>query len=311
MGERGLAGERWNSWGLGEGGSLKDRVNVCNQNSIVGIIVESQKGIDALDEILTVDEIDFVFVAPTDLSADMGYHGEIRHPKVRAKIDESGKRIRAAGVSSGMLALTPDDYTYWRSRGFQVLCCVAHNMFVDGAAKLMNEIVKHELKGMSTLKKAAKLLIASNLSLDEIGSLRDVFVVVDKNGDGQLSLEEIDLALDSGKFSIELEEKLRGIRADMSMAGEELLDWKHFLAGTMPERYTNQETKLQLAFDQFRKAQAGNMSISDLNDIFSGEDIAQQIMRDVDTDGDGHISFDEFKSAVSSSPSTDDSLNSK
>lgn len=144
LGKRGLAGERWNSWGLGERSTLAERVRVSNENSIVAVIIENQAGIDNLSEILSVDEIDFVFVAPTDLSSNMGYPGDIRHPEVIAKIEVIGKRIREANKSAGMLALSVQDYSYWRKRGFQVMCCVAHTMFIDGAKGIMEGISNYE-----------------------------------------------------------------------------------------------------------------------------------------------------------------------
>jgi 4-hydroxy-2-oxoheptanedioate aldolase len=86
----------------------------------VGVVVESQKGISCLDEILDVTELDFVFVAPTDLSADLGLHGQIRHPRVLELVEHAGKTIQSSGKAAGMLALSPQDY--WRQRGFTVLC---------------------------------------------------------------------------------------------------------------------------------------------------------------------------------------------
>lgn len=149
MGRRGLAGERWNGWGLGGhiGGdvTLADCVHSSNENSVVGVVVESCRGIDALDEILAVEHIDFVFVAPTDLSSDLELHGQIRHPDVVDMVDKAGQTIRAAGVSSGMLALNGDDYVRYRQLGFQVMVGVAHTMFVEGAQSLKRRAVDHEL----------------------------------------------------------------------------------------------------------------------------------------------------------------------
>lgn len=149
VGKRGLAGERWNAWGLGghNGGdvTLADCVRTSNDNSVVGVVVESCRGIDALDEILSVEHVDFVFVAPTDLSSDMGLHGQIRHPDVVDMVNKAGQTIRAAGVSSGMLALNGDDYVKYRQLGFQVMVGVAHTMFVEGARSLKSRAVEHEL----------------------------------------------------------------------------------------------------------------------------------------------------------------------
>ena len=152
IGRRGLAGERWNAWGLGgnsnEGGddvTLADCVRTSNENSIVGLVVESRRGIDALDDILSVEHVDFVFVAPTDLSADMGLHGQIRHPDVVDMVNKAGQTIRAAGVSSGMLAMNGADYVKYRQLGFQVMVGVAHSMFVEGAKSLKSAADDHEL----------------------------------------------------------------------------------------------------------------------------------------------------------------------
>ena len=107
IGKRGLAGDRWNSWGLGEGGDMQQREEDCNNNSIIGVMIENQKGFDNLDAILKVEHLDFVSFGPTDISADLGVHGEIRHPDVVAMIEEGGKKIRAAGKATGTLVLNP------------------------------------------------------------------------------------------------------------------------------------------------------------------------------------------------------------
>lgn len=288
IGKRGLAGERWNAWCLGEGGSLADRVTTSNENSIVAVVIESRRGIDALDEILQVPELDFVFVAPTDLSSDLGFHGQLRHPEVVAKVQEAGEKIQAAGISCGMLALSPDDYFYWRGKGFNVMCTVAMNMFIDGARGMMNSIVDYELQGMQKLRKAALRIIASQLTAEEVGSLSDVFEQIDLNGDGCLQLEELDTALNSDAFSDELKEKLSVLQDDLRVSGEASLDWKDFLTGTMDQSIVLREDKVRSAFESLKKASGSNISISDLNEAFRGEvDVPTEILGEADSDGDG------------------------
>jgi 2-keto-3-deoxy-L-rhamnonate aldolase RhmA/Ca2+-binding EF-hand superfamily protein len=310
MGKRGLAGERWNAWGLGgDGGeTFSERVKHSNQNSVVGVIVESQKGLDALDDILQVPELDFVFVAPTDLSSDMGLHGQIRHPDVMAKVDEAGQTIRAAGIASGMLALNSQEYTYWRQRGFQVLCCVAHNLFMDAASNLMKDIVQHEVRaggGVPHLRKAAlAILAASNLTQDEVESMRTIFEYKDANGDGKFSLEELETALDSGQFSEDVTDKLQSMRQDLVMAvgkQHELLDWKDFFAGSIDEQLLKNQDNLRRAFEELKALQSSSkdVSMSDLTNLFTGEAIAKNIIeQEFDTDGDGCMTFEDFQKAI-------------
>lgn len=169
LGQRGLAGERWNAWGLANASDgscdpaspnylpLSKCVESANQNSIVGVLIENQIGLDALDEIMAVPELDMIFLAPTDLSANMGLHGQIRHPKVLEKIEEAGKKIQQFNeeqgdergmIAVGTLVLNAEDYAYWRERNFHVLCGVAQCMFVDGAKDLLDKIQDYEQRNM-------------------------------------------------------------------------------------------------------------------------------------------------------------------
>ena len=76
----------------------------------------------------TQKSCDLVSIGPTDISADMGLHGNIRHPDVLQMVEELGRQIKDAGKATGSLVLTSDDYTYWRNREFSIMCCVSHTM---------------------------------------------------------------------------------------------------------------------------------------------------------------------------------------
>jgi 2-keto-3-deoxy-L-rhamnonate aldolase RhmA len=186
IGLRGLAGERWNAWGMAQSSrgddsdvdnsnaaqqskpppsqqqqqqrskpvflSIADCVIESNRNSVVGVLVETRRGLDALEEILSIKELDLVFLAPTDLSSDLGLYGQIRHPTVLQLLEDSVNRIHKYNqeqritkqgwhaVSVGTLAVSADDYAYWRDRNVTVLCGVAQCMFVDGAKGFMDTV---------------------------------------------------------------------------------------------------------------------------------------------------------------------------
>ena len=161
IGRRGLAGERWNAWGMAKAQdgqettplSIAECVEQSNDNSIVGVMLETRKGLDAIDEVLEVPELDFVFIAPTDLSADLGHHGQIRHPEVIELIEQAGKKIHdfnkkqgpgGRHIAAGMLVLNEQDYVFWRERGFQVLVGVAQIFFVNGAKKMIDSMNAYE-----------------------------------------------------------------------------------------------------------------------------------------------------------------------
>ena len=67
--------------------------------------VESVAGFDALEEIASVDGVDAVFFGPADLSASMGYPGQMGHPEVVRTIEAGFDRLQAIGKPGGVMAL--------------------------------------------------------------------------------------------------------------------------------------------------------------------------------------------------------------
>lgn len=66
--------------------------------------VENLKGMTALDEILTIEGVDGVFIGPADLAADMGHMGDPMHADVQAAIMDAISRTAAAGKAPGILS---------------------------------------------------------------------------------------------------------------------------------------------------------------------------------------------------------------
>ena len=66
--------------------------------------VENLKGLAALDEILTIDGIDGVFIGPADLAADMGHMSNAMHADVQFAIMDALTRIAAAGKAPGIMS---------------------------------------------------------------------------------------------------------------------------------------------------------------------------------------------------------------
>ena len=219
-----------------------------------------------------MEEIDFVFVAPTDLSSDMGLPGQIRHPDVVDMVDQAGHTIRAAGVASGMLALTGEDYVFWREKGFQVMCGVAHTFFTVGAQSLMRTVVEHELSGIDRLKKAALKIIASKLSDKEVAGMRSVFEAIDLDQNGAVDVDELHVALGDDSLDENVREKIESIHNFLIHSGVRSLDWKDFLTRTMDEDLLLSGKNISRALGELRKAGGGNVSIADLTNIFEAED---------------------------------------
>ena len=82
---------------------ISDYLQTANEQVCVLLQVESKAGLDALDDILAQEGVDGVFVGPADLAADLGYLGKPGAPEVQEIVNDTLKRIRAAGKAAGIL----------------------------------------------------------------------------------------------------------------------------------------------------------------------------------------------------------------
>ena len=120
VGKRGLAGVRANLFGLER--PLTEYVRMANEETLVVVQVETTQAMQNIKKISAVDNVDVVFIGPTDLSSSMGYPGQPTHPEVLQAIEDLGKEIIAAGKAVGTIAADATAYRRWRDLGFQYLC---------------------------------------------------------------------------------------------------------------------------------------------------------------------------------------------
>lgn len=88
-------------------GRVENYMAEANDELCLLIQVESRTALENLDAILEVEGIDGVFIGPADLSASLGHPDDAGHPDVQRVIEQSIRRIRAAGKAAGFLAVDP------------------------------------------------------------------------------------------------------------------------------------------------------------------------------------------------------------
>jgi 4-hydroxy-2-oxoheptanedioate aldolase len=84
-------------------GRVGDYLKRASAELCLLVQIETQAGLDALEDIAAVDGVDGIFIGPGDLAASLGYVGEPGHPVVKAAIEDALKRINASGKPSGIL----------------------------------------------------------------------------------------------------------------------------------------------------------------------------------------------------------------
>lgn len=96
IGQRGMFGNR-------QGYGDPDYFHKANDETLVVILIEDIVAVNNLAEILTVDNIDVFFVAPSDLAQSMGHLGGATEPVVLETIDKALDQIVETGRTAGAL----------------------------------------------------------------------------------------------------------------------------------------------------------------------------------------------------------------
>lgn len=86
--------------GRDESGYLKSQ----NEKIVSVLMVEDQGGLDHLDEICKLPNLDVVFVGIYDLAQSLGFEGGVDDRRLGRIFEDTVKRIRSAGVSVGCYA---------------------------------------------------------------------------------------------------------------------------------------------------------------------------------------------------------------
>ncbi|WP_336023816.1 HpcH/HpaI aldolase family protein [Halobellus salinisoli] len=116
-GERGMASGRSRTWGLGS----DDYIETEDREVCLGVMIEKTTAVEELDEILSVPELGFVFIGPSDLSVQMGHPGDKTHPEVVAQIEEITEACHAADVPTGVIKTDPDAIESAVDDGHQII----------------------------------------------------------------------------------------------------------------------------------------------------------------------------------------------
>lgn len=89
-------------------GRVADYHAHAHEELCVLVQVETAAALDQMEAICAVEGVDGVFIGPGDLSASLGYLGRQAAPEMVSLIEETLRRIVAAGNRPGILTADPD-----------------------------------------------------------------------------------------------------------------------------------------------------------------------------------------------------------
>jgi 2-keto-3-deoxy-L-rhamnonate aldolase RhmA len=104
-------------------GAMTDKIRVSNERVIVMPMIETRRGLDAVEEIVAVDGVDGVHLGQFDLSLSLGIAGQMDHPELQRGIDRIINACRKHGKFAACLGTDSSTTREWRQRGFRLISC--------------------------------------------------------------------------------------------------------------------------------------------------------------------------------------------
>jgi 2-keto-3-deoxy-L-rhamnonate aldolase RhmA len=103
------------------GGGPGARAERANRETVVIAQIESPRGIENADEILSVPGIDLVWLGQFDLSLGLGVPGQFDHPSYLEAVDHLVRAAQARRIPLGQLVGSVEAGREMRERGFEVI----------------------------------------------------------------------------------------------------------------------------------------------------------------------------------------------
>ena len=117
-GERGFCPTRKDGWGFDTTESVPELMARINTETLVIPQCETVGALNAIEDIVSLDGVDGIFVGPFDLSISMGLPGQFDHPDFTAAVDRIIKACHDAGKFCLFFGGTPETVTAGFRRGF-------------------------------------------------------------------------------------------------------------------------------------------------------------------------------------------------
>ncbi len=112
-----------------------------NANTLVVMQIETQRALDAREELLSVPGIDAVMIGPADLSISLGVPGDFQHPKMIDAMEKVRDTCIRRNIAPGTQTRSAALAKFWKERGMRFLGCSNEtSMLFDRASELVSQI---------------------------------------------------------------------------------------------------------------------------------------------------------------------------
>lgn len=174
-------------------------------------------------------------------------------------------------------------------------------------SETMTQVITNlkQFHSSTKLKDAVYTFIASHcLTSADTKEMREAFVAIDSNGDGKLSREEM-MAEYTKHMGIEQAgSEVEKLFADVDTDHNGYIDYTEFIKATIDTAKLLSKKNLETAFRLFDRDNSSSISASEIKEVLltsnalTQENVWDEIVSEVDRNGDGEIDLKEFEAIL-------------
>ncbi|MDY0287205.1 MAG: aldolase/citrate lyase family protein [Sphaerochaeta sp.] len=117
------------------GNNSMEYLTQANQNIFLMTAVETPEAVKNLDDILSVERLDGIFIGPMDLATSMGHFGNPKAPEVQKVIAQVEEKVLASGKVLASIAGSWEDAKAKYDRGYRLVFFFSDTTSLSGFAK--------------------------------------------------------------------------------------------------------------------------------------------------------------------------------
>ena len=137
----------------GYGPRLQTYIDSANTDTAVIVQIEHIEAVKHIEAIVTTEGLDGVLIGPYDLSASMGYIGQVEHKEVQAAIAHVRQVCLGNGMPLGVFAATLERANAYLQEGYTLVAASGDVlMLTQAAGELAHGLKDHANPGVSQPK---------------------------------------------------------------------------------------------------------------------------------------------------------------
>lgn len=103
--------------------------------TLIGIVqIETVPALKDIEAIAALEEVDVLFVGPTDLSVALNTFGQLHHPTFQQALKDVSAAAKKFGKTAGVLMQDLSEYEMYKNLGYRFLACGGDSVFIMKSA---------------------------------------------------------------------------------------------------------------------------------------------------------------------------------